>query len=103
VTHRLSVGGTTLEVVNLTQVKPVPDEVIERVRKARRWYVIEDHVRLGGVGDLLVGKSGRPPDGWFGWPADWPGGSGGSLQLRIACGLDTDTLARAIKECSGHG
>lgn len=90
--------GVRIELAHINQVRPVAKDVVARIRAARRWIVLEDHVRLGGVGDMLSHATGRRPDLWIGWPADWTGGSGECAALRTQCGLDTRAIVAKISE-----
>jgi hypothetical protein len=88
--------GLQLGVLHLGRFSPPPGALRDEIGNARRWFVIEDHVRLGGVADQAAHLVGRQPDAWFGWPADWPGGSGSSTQLRQSCRLGDQEVAAAI-------
>jgi transketolase len=88
--------GLKLGVLHLGRFSPPPTSLHEEIANARRWFVIEDHVRLGGVADQAAHLVGRQPDAWFGWPADWPGGSGSSIELRESCHLGDREVAKAI-------
>jgi transketolase len=88
--------GLQLGVLHLGRFSPPPAALQEEIGNARRWFVIEDHVRLGGVADQAANIVGRHPDAWFGWPADWAGGSGSATQLRESCHLGDTEVAAAI-------
>ena len=88
--------GLDLGVLHLGRFSPPPAALHEEITQARRWFVIEDHVRLGGVADRVSSLVGRQPDSWFGWPADWAGGSGTSAELRESCHLGDREVARVI-------
>jgi transketolase len=89
-------SGLQLAVLHVGRFAPLPEGLGARLAAARRWYVVEDHVRHGGLGDAAARLVDRQPDRWFGWPADWPGGSGSADELRRSCGLDGPALARAF-------
>jgi transketolase len=88
--------GLQLGVLHLGRFAPPPPALHEEIANARRWCVIEDHVRLGGVADQAAHLVGRQPDAWFGWPADWSGGSGSSAELRESCHLGDREVAEVI-------
>ena len=88
--------GLQLGVLHLGRFAPPPPALHEEIANARRWFVIEDHVRLGGVADQAAHLVGRQPDAWFGWPADWSGGSGSSAELRESCHLGDREVAEVI-------
>ena len=88
--------GLQLGVLHLGRFSPPPAALHEEIANARRWFVIEDHVRLGGVADQAANVVGRHPDAWFGWPADWAGGSGSSRELRESCHLGDTEVAATI-------
>ena len=88
--------GLQLGVLHLGRFAPPPPALPEEIANARRWFVIEDHVRLGGVADQAAHLVGRQPDAWFGWPADWSGGSGSSAELRESCHLGDREVAEVI-------
>jgi transketolase len=93
--------GMQLGVLHLGRFSPPPAALHAEIANARRWFVIEDHVRLGGVSDQASHLVGRQPDGWFGWPADWSGGSGSSTELRESCRLGDRAVAEAIVSAWG--
>ena len=88
-------GREAPTVLTVTRIKPLPDEVVARVSAARRFYVVEDHVRTGGMADAIGRVVGRQPDLWFGWPDGWTG-SGGEAVLRDAAGLTASAMAEAV-------
>lgn len=88
--------GLQLGVLHLGRFSPPPPALHAEITHARRWFVIEDHVRLGGVADQAAHLVGRQPDAWFGWPADWAGGSGSSAELRQSCHLGDREVAEVI-------
>jgi hypothetical protein len=88
--------GLQLGVLHLGRFSPPPAALRAEIAPARRWFVIEDHVRLGGVADQAANIVGRQPDAWFGWPADWGGGSGSSIELRESCHLGDREVAATI-------
>ena len=88
-------GREAPTVLTVARVKPLPERLVERVSAARRFYVVEDHVRAGGMADAIGRAAGRQPDRWFGWPDGWTG-SGSEQVLREAAGLTTRAMADAI-------
>ncbi|MBI3615668.1 MAG: hypothetical protein HY211_04020 [Candidatus Omnitrophica bacterium] len=58
-------GQLDAQVVNLTQIKPLPEEqILEEAQKTRHVLVVEEHSRMGGVGEAiaaLVAQRSRLP------------------------------------------
>ena len=100
VRERLSARGLDVAVLHVGRFAPPPQELTDHIQAARRWYVVEDHMRHGGLADMAARVAGRQPDLWFGWPENWTGGSGTSDELRRSCGLDGQTIANAIWKAS---
>jgi transketolase len=94
--HLLGVRSISTEVLNVIRLSPFAPELISRIQGAAHWFVIEDHVRHGGMGDMVSRAVGRQPTRWFGWPDGWSGGSGSSAELRGSCGLDSRALRDGI-------
>lgn len=90
-----TMGREAPTVLTVARVKPLPEQLIARISAARRFHVVEDHVRAGGLADAIGRAAGRQPDGWFGWPDGWTG-SGSESVLREAAGLTTRAMADAV-------
>lgn len=104
VRNQLGDKGLEVGVLHVGRFAPPPSELRDELSVAQYWFVVEDHVRHGGLGDLAARLMGRQPDGWFGWPSDWSGGSGASQALRASCQLDSEQIARTIaSKLRGHG
>lgn len=99
--RRLAHLNSITGVLHLGRLTPFPADAIEIVKQASRVFVVEDHVAHGGLGELVGRHCDRRLDGWYGWPAEWPGGSGSSDALRSSCGLDDATIAAAIADTIG--
>lgn len=84
--------GLDCGVLSVAKFSPLPAELGDIIADATMWFVLEDHVQPGGLGEEAVRLSGRLPDAWFGWPRDWTGGSGDSDSLRRSCGLDAECI-----------
>lgn len=92
----LARAGFEVSMYHVNRILPAPHVLRDVVKTARRLFIIEDHVRHGGLAEIIGRVWKRYPDLWFGWPSDWEGGSGESFALRAACGLDAHSIARAI-------
>ncbi len=59
---KIKLTGVTVEVINCSSVKPLDEETILRsAEKTRRVVVVEDHSKVGGLGEAVAGvvaKSG---------------------------------------------
>lgn len=98
----LALLGIHLGVLHVACIRPFPAELISYVARSSSWFVIEDHVRHGGLSDIIARHLGRQPDVWFGWPEDWSGGSGEAESLRCECLLDLDTITMRISDSIGR-
>jgi len=101
VRDELARRGVAVSVLHVAQFVPIPSALAAVIAEARRWFVIEDHVRHGGLTDILAQATHQLPHAWFGWPAAWTGGSGDACGLRALCGLDATTIANSIMR-AGH-
>jgi transketolase len=86
--------GGDAEILSIARLHPPPEELSQALRAARRIAVIEDHVRCGGLADMVARVAKRLPDSWHGWP-DFPPGGDPDRVLRTA-DLDPETIAQTI-------
>jgi transketolase len=48
-------GGLEASVVNIAQLKPLPaEDIVREARRTRRVVIVEDHSRIGGVGEGIA-------------------------------------------------
>lgn len=99
--ERLSDTGDAPSILHVASFAPLAQELEAIITEAEQWFVIEDHVRHGGLAEVVSRLAGRLPDAWFGWPSTWPGGSGSATDLRESCGLDSQAIARHLRDLLG--
>lgn len=85
------------DVASVARLNPLPDALSDYIELAERLIVIEDHVRHGGLADLVAARFGRLPDLWFGWRAHCPGVL--DDRARQLAGLDCAAMAADISRC----
>jgi len=88
--------GINLSVLHVGRFQPLPRSLPMLISSAKRWYVVEDHLRTGGLDDRISQVIGRHANAWFGWPTGWTGGSGSSSELRESCLLGSQQIAGTI-------
>lgn len=93
----LSRQGIMSDVASVARLNPLPDALSDYIELAERLIVIEDHVRHGGLADLVAARFGRLPDLWFGWRAHCPGVL--DDRARQLAGLDCAAMAADISRC----
>jgi transketolase len=96
VSARLNAQERRVSVLHLARIEPIPEELTTLIDSAHSWFVIEDHVRTGGLCEAVVTAARRFPTAWFGWPQRWMGGSGDSINLLESCGLTPEAIAYDI-------
>ena len=95
----LHLRGRRTSVLHVARVNPLPPELLSMVEAADTWFIIEDHVRAGGLADAIASQIRIQPNGWFGWPSSWQGGSGDAHSLRQAAGITTCDIGSEISRC----
>ncbi len=86
--------GEDVGIVSVARLNPLPRGLGAILDDARRFVIIEDHVRCGGLSDLVSRDTGRLPDAWLGWRTCPPGGDPGAVRRQAS--LDAQTIARTI-------
>ncbi|MBY3158019.1 transketolase family protein [Rhizobium laguerreae] len=92
----LNANCVAATVISVAKLSPLPRELSEKLQLAEKLYIIEDHVKHGGLHTILTNCQSIKINGWFGWPCNWAGESGTEGELRAACGLDAQSIAAAI-------
>jgi len=94
--ERLAGLGQRVAVLHCPQVSPLPDGLDEALAGVEHLFVVEDHVRHGGLASLLQGLGLPLPITALGWPAGWPGQSGDDLDLLRQNGLAPEQIAATV-------
>lgn len=91
--------GSSIAMVHLNQIWPVPVGLINSLSECKRVWVIEDHYKNNGLALLLSIALRRVEIISIGWPCQWTGASGSDAELRKANGLSTEVIVERIYEC----
>jgi transketolase len=101
----LEAKGLPVEVIHVHTIKPLDDKMIlERSRKARAVFTVEEHTVIGGLGsavlDVLAEQFGSrmPPVKKFGLPDRFAKNYGSQDDLLEICGLQPHQLADNIRQ-----
>jgi 1-deoxy-D-xylulose-5-phosphate synthase len=101
VAERLSAQGLGVTVVDPRWVKPVPTALLDLVAAHRYAVVIEDGIRVGGVGDVVARAAQATgcevPVRSFGIPEAFLD-HGKRAEILAECGLTPQDIARAVTE-----
>lgn len=92
----LASEGISCDVASVARLCPLPLGIDTLLAEPRTVIVIEDHMRTGGLADLVAARTGRVPDLWFGWHDHPPGGD--TCAVRRWGGLDAATIAGAVRD-----
>lgn len=96
----LQSSGISCRAASVARVHPLPDEIVPLVGAADLLVVVEDHVRIGGLADLVAARCGRLPDKWFGW-SGYPIAADAAAARKQA-GLDAEQMAAAVRQLIGR-
>ena len=88
--------GIACDAASVARLVPLPETLEGLVTNAAQLVIIEDHLRHGGLADLVAARFGRLPDLWFGWSDHGPGVS--DDLARQWGGLDSASIAAKIAQ-----
>ena len=94
--------GIAVQLVNVTRIKPLPDELEDIVRGGHaRIYCLEDHAAVGGLGDQIAHRFPEHHVRRLGWPQSWLPATTRGEDSRGRHGLDTAGLVARIEADRG--
>lgn len=94
----LASRGIFCQTASVARLVPLPCALETLVTSATRLVIVEDHLRHGGLADLVAARFGRLPDLWFGWNDHGPGVA--DDLARKWAGLDSASIAARIAPLS---
>jgi transketolase len=95
---RLAGLGHPLPVLHCLEVAPLPAGLAEALAGVLHLFVIEDHVRHGGLASLLAALDLPLRITSLGWPVGWPGQSGDDFDLLRLHGLTPEQIAGTVQK-----
>lgn len=95
----LRAEGLQAGVIKISRIKPFPTESIEKLLVDKRWYLLEENCRRGGIGEnMKASLSGKCGDGVLMNTGDGFVPQGTRRQLLESLGLDAAGITRRVKE-----